>query len=256
MQDINQAVENPNLVVAIEAIQKEINQDTQNDFFNAIKDAKYLTPVHIDPPISADDDGKATLQTDTIISFVNLEDSNGDIFLPMYTDWAALKQWRDVPDEKTMILSYNDVRALITDKGEAIGFVINPYTHNIPIRENTMKILDAGPVEQWTAEENTQVRIGQPENDPVEIKEAISDHLKNRTDVSSAYLVLMENNEEFSYLIIVDFTGDQQEVFTDIASVAVPLLREGELIDMAPADSDLGRSVAQDFSPFYEKKAE
>ena len=254
MFDINEPVTNPALVEAIEAIEKDSNQSSQNNFFNAVKAAKFLTSVSIDPPPPPGEDGKTTLKADTIISFVHLQDANDDVFLPVYTDWFALKLWRDIPDERTMILTYEDIRAMVVANEAISGFVINPYSNNITIRKDMLAILDAGHAKPWTVEEDTQVRIGLPSNDPVEIKEAISGYLKYADDAKSAYLVLMEKEGESSFLIIVDFEGDRQKMFNGIASVAVPLLREGELIDMAPADSDIGRSVIEGFPPFYEKK--
>lgn len=256
MFDINEPVTNPTLINAIEAIQKEVNQSTRDDFLNAVKEAKFLSPVSMDPPPPPGDDGKTTLQADTKISFISLTDANGDSYLPVYTDWPALKQWRDIPDEKTLILSYEDVKEMIVNNAGSSGFVINPFSQNVPVSKNIMEALDAGPVRPWTVKKDTQVRIGQPANDPIAIKEAISAYLKDVEDVRSAYLVLMEKEEELSFLIVVDFAGDRQTIFSGIASVAVPLLREGELIDMVPADSDLGRSVVRDFLPFYEQNAE
>ena len=253
MQDVNQPVENPILVKAIEAFQEEANHETQHDFLKAVKEATFLLSVEFDPPVPPGENGETTLEADTKIKFIGITDMAGDNYLPVYTDWAALKQWRDNPDEQTMLFSYDDINSMIFNDPQSSGFVINPYGLNVPVRKNIMQILNAGPVNQWTAEKGMQVRIGQPSEDPVEIKEAICEYLKDKANVKSAYLALMENEGELSYLIVVDYTGDRQETFTGIASVAVPLLREGELIDMAPVDSDLGESVVRGFPPFYER---
>ena len=255
MQDINAPVTNPELVLAIEAIQKEVNTDTQNAYFNAIKGARFLSPVTIDPrPASGDAGGKTTLEVDTKISFIGFAEANGTHYLPVYTDWPALKQWRDVPDEQTIITSYEDLRTLIVNDPNTAGFVMNPFTHNIPVRRDVMECLDAGPVTQWTVKEETNVTIGLPANDPIAMKKAIAKHLKSQKKVNGAWLVLMEKGGEFSFLLAVDFIGDRTATFNGIASVAVPNLRQGELLDIIEADSDLGRQITQKYRAFYKRK--
>ncbi|MCL2427168.1 MAG: enhanced serine sensitivity protein SseB [Oscillospiraceae bacterium] len=255
MQDVNVPVTNPELVHAIEALQKEINADTQDVYFKAIKNARFLSPVTIVPPLKPDDaEGKATLEVDTKISFVGFTEASGVSYLPVYTDWSALKQWRDITDEQTLITSYDDIRALIQNDPNIAGFVINPYTHNIPVRRDVMNNLDAGPATRWTAKEETEVAIGLPANDPVAMKKAIVKHLKSQKNVNGAWLVLMEKGGEFSFLIAVDFIGDITETFNGIVAVSIPNLRQGELLDMIEANSDLGRQIMRDYQPFYKRK--
>ena len=255
MHDINTPVTNPELVGAIEAIQKNANADTQDSYIKALKNARFLSPVTIEPhPELGNVGGKTTLETDTKISFVGLTDVNGDSFLPVYTDWPALRQWRDNPDEQTLITSYDDISYMVLKDETTAGFVINPYSHNIPVRRDLIPHINAGPVTQWTAEAETTIHIGVPSNDPVVLKEAVSKYLRKQKNVTGAWLVLMEKSGELSFLVVVDFAGDRNATFSGIASVAVPLLREGELIDMVPADSDLGQKVIRDYPPFYKRK--
>ena len=179
---------------------------------------------------------------------------NGDEYLPVYTDWVALKQWRDIPDEQTVITSYKDISGMVLSNPQSKGFVINPYSHNVPVRRNIIEHINAWPHNQWTVGEDTKVYLGTPAIDPVALKSAISKHLKKQNNVKNAYLALMEKDKEFSFLIVVDFVGDRNTTFQGIASVAVPQLKQGELIDMVPADSDIGKQVAHDFQPFYKRK--
>ena len=252
--DANIPVVNPILVNAIEAIKNEITPETQDAYFKAVKDARFLSPVTIEPPPPAGKDGKTTLIKDTKISFFGFTDVNGDEYLPVYTDWVALKQWRDIPDEQTIITSYKDISSMVLSNPQSKGFVINPYSHNVAVLRNIIEHINAGPLSQWTVKEETKVYLGTPANDPVAIKSAVSKYLKKQKNVKSAYLALMEKDKEFSFLIVVDFVGDRNTTFQGIASAAVPQLKQGELIDMVPADSDIGEQVMHDFQPFYKRK--
>ena|GEM_PF-5238042 len=62
-----------------------------------------------------------------------------------------------------------------------------------------------------------------------------------KAQVNRAYLVLMQKDGEFSFLIVVDFTRDRKETFDGIAAVAVPLLKKGECLDMLPLAPALAR---------------
>jgi len=254
--NVNTPVTNPALVAAIEAAQKEVTSDTQNAYFKALKNARFLSPVTIEPrPEPGGTEGKTTLKAGSQIGFIGLTDANGDYYLPVYTDWPALKQWRDIADEQTLITSYDDISGMILRDPNSVGFIVNPYSHNIPVRRNVIDHINAGPVTQWATDDDTTVHIGAPANDPIAVKQAVSKHLKSQKNVKGAWLVLMEKGGEFSFLIVVDFVGDRQATLNGIASVAAPKLRQGELIDMVPADSDIGQKVMRAYPPFYKRRA-
>lgn len=252
--DVNTPVTNPILVHAIKEIKNEITPKTQDEYFKAVMDARFLSPVTIDPPLPAGKDGKTTLTEDTKINFFGYTDGNGDEYLPVYTDWVALKKWRDIPDEQTVITSYKDISGMVLSNSQSKGFVINPYSHHIPVRRNMIEHINARPHNQWTVKKGAKVHLGTPANDPVSLKSAISKHLKKQKNVKSAYLALMEKDKEFSFLIVVDFVGDRNTTFQGIASAAVPQLKKEERIDMVPAGSDIGKQVMHDFQPFYKRK--
>lgn len=83
--------------------------------------------------------------------------------------------------------------------------------------------------------------------------DAVSSFLKRQKNVNAAYLQLMKKEEEYSYLIIVDFSGDKKEVFGGIYQAAQPHMN-GMFIDMVPFDSDFGRNATVNVEPFYKRK--
>jgi len=249
--DINQPVTNPELVAAIDAIRVTFSQVTEEALVKALKDARYLCPVDISPRPESDGSGTITLKTETTISFFGLTDANGNNFLPVCTDWSALKLWRDIPDEQTVVLTYEDVSGMVMRDPKLCGFVINPQSHVLPILRDVIERINAAPLTQWTVKEDTQVFIGEPANDPIELKDTVSNYLKTQAHIKGAWLVLMNKDGVQSFVIVVDFVGDRQTTFGGIASVAVPKLREGELLDMVPADTDFAQSIIRDYTPFY-----
>ena len=172
----------------------------------------------------------------------------------MYTDWPALKQWRNIPNEQTLITSYDDISHMVLKEQKTAGFVINPYSHNIPVRRDLILYLNALIATKWTTDVETTIHLDLPSNEPVALKEAVTEYLKTQKNVTGIWLVLMEKSGEFSFLIVIDFVGDRDATFNGIASAAVPKLREGELIDIVPSDSDLGQKVISDYPPFYKRE--
>lgn len=255
MVDVNTPVANPELVAAMEAIRKEVTAETQSAYAAALKAAHFLSPVNIEPrPKPGDTEGKTTLKAKTTISFLGLDDTQGGHYLPVYTDWPALRQWRNIPDEQTVITTYDDVIGMVLRDTKTDGFVINPYSHNMPVRREMIAHLSGGQAKQCTVEKNTNVRIGTPANDPVALKKAVAKYLKTQKNVKGAWLVLMEKKGELSFMMAVDFTGDRRATFDGIAAVAVPLLRNGELLDMTETSSGIGRHIANGYPPFYAAK--
>ncbi|MCL2623805.1 MAG: enhanced serine sensitivity protein SseB [Planctomycetaceae bacterium] len=254
MFDINQPVTNHELIAAIDAIRAMFLSDTEDTLVNALKESRFLCPVTISPLPEPDGSGTSTLKVDTTISFFGLTDANGDNFLPVYTDWPALKLWRDIPDEQTLVVTYDDISGMVMKDPKTCGFVINPYSHNFQVSRDTIERINAGPVTSWTAKEETQVLIGLPANDPLELKDAISNYLKTQDNVKGVWLVLMHKGGEQSFVLVVDYVGDRRVTFNGIASVAVPKLRQGELLDMVPANEDFGQSITRDYPPFYQRK--
>ena len=252
--DPNVPLSNPELVAAIEASLSQPNEQTRAGFYKALENAQFLLPVTMEPmPGSADADGRVTLETDTQIGLITISDNQGNAYLPAFTDWQALKAWREKPDERTLVVTYEDVAGMVIHTEGIAGFCINAYTHSIPVsREQIMRTAaaQAAPV---TVAAGTSVLTGTPAEDPIELKAAVSQYLLTQPHVRRAWLVLMSSGNDLSLLIVVDHSGDNRQTFNGIASVAVPMLQKGQVLDFTPADSELGKQIANEQPPFYER---
>lgn len=83
---------------------------------------------------------------------------------------------------------------------------------------------------------------------------ALSDYSRKVKEIRSIWLKLMIQDQEQSYLLVVDFTGDRQKIFSGLADVARPYLPSNMYIDMVPYDDDFGRKASQTGKPFYQRK--
>ena len=262
MIDINKPVTNPRLIEAINKMREMNTNESQDEVINEVMHANFIAPVDISPiPNSAGDSNTTVLEQDTTIGFQMIENIENQKFFLVFTDWEELGKWRKVEGQQTLILRFEDLASMVLDEnGSADGFVINPYSHNVPFSQAMVLALkneverrkNGGVVEQVVKKDAT-VQLGQPRVYPTELTQAISTYLKKQANVKAAYLQLMVKDEEQSFLVVVDLDGDEQKIFDGIGQVAMNHLN-GMFIDLIPFDSDFGRKATHDIEPFYRKK--
>ena len=181
--DINQPIENPKLKDLINDL-----RNADNTHFAAVNEAIaeeiamnafMLAVINTDGAgIENNDDGTATIKRDTVLSFEFLADGKGRTFLPVFTDWDELRKWDKYKDSfvQTLILSFDDMSAITAGKN---GIVVNPFSENYVISaENVLsmkrhkEVLTKGFSEE-VVKKDTKVLIGDPDDYPAEMAEAI-----------------------------------------------------------------------------------
>jgi len=90
---------------------------------------------------------------------------------------------------------------------------------------------------------------------PTDMLDAIKAYLETDETVNKAYFrVMIRNDTDSSYLVVVDLTkdADKDATFDGIAAAAKPFL-QAVFIDMIATDAELGKNVSEHTEPFYEK---
>lgn len=77
-------------------------------------------------------------------------------------------------------------------------------------------------IKEQVTEKDTKVMVGEPAVYPQKMIDAICRFLKTNRNVNAVYLRLMIKDSEQSYLIVVDFHGDKNEVFSGVANTGGP----------------------------------
>lgn len=254
MIDINKPVTNDNLVKAMRIMQENQTPDNEKKLINELFKANFLVPVIFDPDLKKanSQSGEIELKKDTVISFETLEWED-KYYFQVYTDWEELYKWKYQPNQQTLVISYKEISEFIINQGKD-GFVINPFSDNFVLSKNQL-MSQSQPVkcESYIVEESTRVSLGIPKKYPKKMIKELKKYLSKQQNIKKAYFMLMEKNEKFSYLLVIDFIGDKDEVFNGIANVAIPY-SNGYYINMIPYNSDFGVSTVKEKSPFYERK--
>lgn len=266
--DVTKPVENPELSAMLKKRSQLSNDDVQG-FVNCMNEiarevavnAHFLVVMNMDEnDIEYKEDNQAVFKKDSKIAIGSLSSEDGKHFLPVFTDWNELRKWEIYAEGhvQTMIFSFDDLYTIVTKSGDD-GIVINPFSDNVVFsisnleRMKQMKDIEENGYSTQEVKKDTKVLIGEPADYPHELVEAVKNYAKSSKSIKAIWLKLMVKDNEQSYLLIVDYDGDQSEVFKGISNVAVSHLKNGKFVDLVPFNDDFGRNAATG-EPFYKKK--
>ncbi len=195
------------------------------------------------------------------MSFPMLTTQDGRQFYPVFIDWEEFGKWEAMKYQKpqTMIMNFDDYAAMVIDKGRGSGIVINPFSDNLLLDRGTMahlrmqKQLGAEGHMEYRIPSETTVKLGDPDHYPDDLVNALCTYAKKEKSVHTLWMRLMEKSGEWSYLLVVDFTGNQKTLFDAIAEAAKPYLHQMYL-DIVPFASDFGQKAVNGVRPIYQKR--
>ena len=79
---------------------------------------------------------------------------------------------------------------------------------------------------------------------------AVTEAAKKDAAVKALWLLHMEHDGSKSHLLVVDFDGERDKVYTALGSAAKPFIGGMDLSIISAADS-LGRDVTKNRAPIY-----
>lgn len=258
--DVNQPVENPRLKALMEKWRENASgENTSNVLEEIVLRAWFLSVFESSEEPRHEGGEKAVFEKDTVLSFPMLSGADGKMFHPVFTDWEELGRWQGLATPpKTLILSFDDLHTMVAKREDVAGVVVNPFGVSFSIpreRMNSLKerkeLAEKGAT-SIEVEKETQVMLGEPRVYPDRMVRAISEHLRQHPEVSRVWLRLMVREKEQSFLLVVDFSGEAQEVFGGIADAARPFLN-GMFLDMVPLDSSFGQQATEGVEPVYRR---
>lgn len=254
-------VSNPQLIEAMQDLHKEntpLNQGRVLDL--VLNHASFLAPVLLAPPppganVPEHLKGKAAVQ------FQLTTTKEGKAFFPAFTDWAELQKFCGQRELKVMMLRFDNYAKMILQDTRTAGLVINPMGLSLTLDRDNVERLAKKKAElargyaQEQVEKDTQVMVGDPEEEPEELLAEVAALAAQREDIQRLWLRQMVRQDGAErYLIVVDHTGEQAEVFQAIAQAAGPHF--GKLpVDMIPYGTSFAEAATEDARPFYVRQA-
>ncbi len=187
---------------------------------------------------------------------------HGYRFYPAFTDLEELRKWNDLPGVETLPMTFDDYAVMMERDEEIHGIVIDPCGANFSMERDLVDYLKVqkafvgkAAIEQMfhQQEGGGGVRVEDPEPYPEELAAALRAYLDTDPHIRRAWLRLMINEGETSYLVIVDAAqGDAQDGFSGISSAALPHVGE-RYLDLLALDDPFARRAVEGVKPFYTK---
>lgn len=202
------------------------------------------------------------IPSEATIGFPMLAAPDGGQFYPAFIDEEELGKWDSLEESglQTIRLSFDEYAYMVLDKQQAEGLVINPFSDNLSLDRGSLRELRERKELQTMGhackqvEENAVVHLGEPDEYPEEMVEAICSYAEEEPDIRRLWLRMMEQHGEVSYLLVAELSGEAEVLFENIAVAAAPHL--GELfIDMLPLSDGFAQRAVEGVPAFYRRKS-
>lgn len=192
------------------------------------------------------------------VNMINSPD--GKTYIPLFTDMESLRKWemfKDVPVQ-TVAASFDDVMGFLNDR--VSGVVINPFSENLCITTPQLQHMkqvkaQSTQINEHKLKKDTAVQIGEPKEYPLNLVNAIKSHAETDPRIKEVHMKVMTREGEMSFLLIIDFDGELNDVFTGVAGAGRGHVPAGMFLEMVPLNSEFGQQViTTTFSkPIYKK---
>lgn len=235
--EVQRPVLNPSLVAAADNFFQALafkrpTRELEAKMFMEIYKARYLMPF--DPTqLKANPenmvDGKLVVKDKSQFKIPLITNADGKNFFAFFTDWIEFRKFDKQKKLSGNIIGFEDLKYFSKQEN---GVVINPFGFNLILDENMINVIESTVsgkqdvnIEKLTVEKDTKVMLGDPKEKPTELIEAISKCLEKHNEVKSAYLKLMVKDNVESWIACIDFEGEKNALFGDIAKSAACLFK-------------------------------
>ncbi len=250
---------NGKLLKAIKKFRTEKNAVNQQEMLGLLVDANFLSPVIIRESSVKNGQNAA-------IDFSMIKNSQEEPFLLAFTSEKELQKWTPaVSNQKTAILNFrNYAEMVLSDRAEAKGFVINPYSENMSFRKDIIEMIQNALKEQENTNENIseqKIEIGKEkvkttpfDHIPSKMCEALSKFAAQSDAIKAMYITKMIREKKESMLLIVDHTGNIADILNSLGKTAAPYLTDTALNIAEYGSSQFCQEACAKLQPFYEKE--
>lgn len=254
-------IDNSKLQKALDVLKEDDTPANRNIMFEElIMHSRLMVPGSFDPPPVVSETGKVVVPEGAKINFQMVTSSDKRNWFMAFTNMEEMKKWPDCDAKSTLALGFDDLAGLVQRNVGSAGMVVNPFSNNLVIpREMIDKFVEQKKLRMSMSKNGTpiapnkQVAITDPRVFPERMTEALKKFFKNKKQVHSAYVRMMIQGKLVSYLIVVDFDGEKQPLFDQIAEIAKPFLGTFYL-NIVPLNAELGTKATEKSEPFYTKK--
>lgn len=237
---------NPDLLAAIEAFRQERVPAKEQAMVEEIRKAKFVAPVQMeDLPADLKLAEGETHQAQ--VKFVMIQ-RDGKKFFPLFTDQGELARWTNVPEHKTILLSFEQYANMLAQQGaEAEGLVINPFGAALPMPKQQVLAMRGG------------AQLYDLKTYPMDLLQKLKEHFENEPKIHAAWIMGMRVNEKESFMLFLDHdqitTQEEQKALYDPVAAIVGPFANGNPCGIVPANMPQSQPVVSNRIPFYREEA-
>ena len=256
-------ITNPALKGAIATMQADGSKENIDAMITEAVKAKFILPANVRQiPNAHTQNGKTVMGNSTQVQFRLLENNQTkQKFFGVFTDMEEMNKWQGTVGSHKVVTDFDSIAGMIMDpKSGTEGFVINAFGKSVtfpkPMVISIKQQYDYMRREKNIIEQGSQVKVGEPEEYPIDLMAALINHLSTEPQVNAAFLRMIEKDGKKGYLIVVDFIGDMNQTFEGIADVAKPFIDDEEALTLMPFTMDFARNAVKEIEPFYRRTEE
>lgn len=226
-----------------------------------VENAKLLVPVEIAEEPVKDKDGGMCIPASCDVTFVIFsQDNNKQKFIPIFSDTEAYNKWENRAENvHAMTVDFPSLANLLQRSADGEGLVLNPFSDNMMIKHEVA----LNWFEQFQVARNGSSSHAIPASMaeqvynlnpyPFQLMNTLCEAARNTPAIKSMWLRGINLNNEESYLLIVDFTGDRQKAVSPLGEAARRFLGNMPL-HIVPLDEGFGGKAAKGVNPIYTKE--
>ena len=256
-------IKNPKLVETIEKMQADGSKENIDAMITEVVKARFILPANVKQiPNAHTQNGQTVMGQSTQVQFRLLENNQTkQKFFGVFTDIDEMNKWNGTVGSHKVVTDFDSLAGMVMDpKSNTEGFVINAFGKSVtfpkPMVISIKQQFDYMRREKNTIANGAQVKVGEPEEYPIDLMAALINHLSTEPQVNAAFLRMIEQDGKKGYFIVVDFIGDMNSTFEGIADVAKPYIDDDDALTLMPFTMEFARNAVKGIEPFYVKQSE
>ena len=245
-------IKNPELLAALKLINTDNTEENMLGVLKEAVKAKFILPVE------GNEEGK--------MRFHAVEGDEGRIYQIVYSDSESFNLAFVNKKQNGIVAGFMDLADLVLNENSKInGFVVNPGKENVLFREDMLRtiieefkkdgiIKDIPSKVEKTTSQSLNIKVGDPDKLPEGMGNAVIDYGAKKDEIFRIFIQLMQREglEKPEWLFVVDHTGRNDEVFTELGEAVGPFL-DGLHFVMIDMGDPIAEKVIAGKVPVYVK---
>lgn len=240
--------------------QKSVTENLENIAREIVEKSTFLVPAEIAGEPVKEKDGSLSVPASVNITFVIFSLDTGKKYLPVFSDMEQVEKWNGKADNVRMFtMDFEHIANILQQMDEDVGMVLNPYTDNLMMKRamvlkwyETLQISKNGHANHAIPVEMAGSAYALNPY-PFQLSNVVCEAAKGVPSINALWLRGIKFNDEHSYLLVVDFTGDRQAAFAPLGEAAKKFIGSKPL-HIVQRDDGFGGKVVEGITPIYTKQ--